>query len=442
MRRLAHHHLSGIITLVLVLMAVFLAQASRASGPSKWSFSGYLVYDAKAKVAWYAEPTTGYRYAVTTTSAWKKIASRVASPLADDDFAAIPVAGTTEEGNIALRQRWSGRIIATATTPGAYWYVIPSTKQKVSVDASNAVVSLAKTSGKSYSSTFASLWPKDPGVQSGSTAVRTSRGTFTVKYVKVNRVNPDYRFMTDNISPGLGMCMWGSCGCSGSCPKNYSSYCPKCTTQAFSRYVQNRRAVAAINGTYFRTPPYYTTELYSSLYAVQNSFAPSQHFYRNPWDVQAEVTIVDTSNRVFFHVTNPQCPYEIVDDYKSDYTTCLKDSFRPISIAAGGTGTIQALFGTDSLLVLRGKNVASTYHLDAKQKTAKSSRGFFGQRGNTLYFAVVYGATIPDAGMVAAAMKLDYAANLDGGGSSALYANGKYLVGPGRSIPNALLITK
>jgi len=35
-----------------------------------------------------------------------------------------------------------------------------------------------------------------------------------------------------------------------------------------------------------------------------------------------------------------------------------------------------------------------------------------------------------------------YALNLDGGGSSALYLNGSYIVGPGRSLPNAVILVK
>ncbi|MBI4090347.1 MAG: phosphodiester glycosidase family protein, partial [Candidatus Kerfeldbacteria bacterium] len=38
------------------------------------------------------------------------------------------------------------------------------------------------------------------------------------------------------------------------------------------------------------------------------------------------------------------------------------------------------------------------------------------------------------------ALKMDYAMNLDGGGSSALWYRGSYKVGPGRNVPNALVM--
>lgn len=37
------------------------------------------------------------------------------------------------------------------------------------------------------------------------------------------------------------------------------------------------------------------------------------------------------------------------------------------------------------------------------------------------------------------ALGVDYAMNLDGGGSTALYSNGAYNVGPGRLLPNAIV---
>ena len=36
-------------------------------------------------------------------------------------------------------------------------------------------------------------------------------------------------------------------------------------------------------------------------------------------------------------------------------------------------------------------------------------------------------------------MKMDYALNLDGGSSAALFYNDEYMEGPGRNIPNVLM---
>ena len=72
----------------------------------------------------------------------------------------------------------------------------------------------------------------------------------------------------------------------------------------------------------------------------------------------------------------------------------------------------------------------------------KGPRGFIGVKGNTLYIGVVHGADLGDAAGVLATLGLDTAMNLDGGGSSALYYNGKYVVGPGRNLPNAIILAR
>jgi hypothetical protein len=38
------------------------------------------------------------------------------------------------------------------------------------------------------------------------------------------------------------------------------------------------------------------------------------------------------------------------------------------------------------------------------------------------------------------AMQLDFALNLDGGSSGGLYNDGSYVVGPGRNVPNAIVV--
>ncbi|MEK7130593.1 MAG: phosphodiester glycosidase family protein, partial [Patescibacteria group bacterium] len=40
------------------------------------------------------------------------------------------------------------------------------------------------------------------------------------------------------------------------------------------------------------------------------------------------------------------------------------------------------------------------------------------------------------------AMNMKHAIGVDGGGSSAMYYNGQYKVGPGRSIPNAIVVVE
>ncbi len=78
--------------------------------------------------------------------------------------------------------------------------------------------------------------------------------------------------------------------------------------------------------------------------------------------------------------------------------------------------------------------------LDDKQKTTKSIQGSIAIAGNNLYLIHIFNATVPEAAAAINELKVDNAILLDGGGSAAMIYNGKYVTGPGRNIPNAILI--
>lgn len=99
--------------------------------------------------------------------------------------------------------------------------------------------------------------------------------------------------------------------------------------------------------------------------------------------------------------------------------------------------------GVDSVLanypqLLAGGNVIFGGSSDPKQGS-KGNRSFVGTNGgSTVYIGVVSNATVAEVAHVLKAMGLQYALNLDSGGSTALWSGG-YKFGPGRGIPNALL---
>jgi len=60
-------------------------------------------------------------------------------------------------------------------------------------------------------------------------------------------------------------------------------------------------------------------------------------------------------------------------------------------------------------------------------------------KGTVVYAVIARGATVPDLASVMEALGVTTALNLDGGGSSALFWNGAYKVGPGRLLPTAII---
>lgn len=67
------------------------------------------------------------------------------------------------------------------------------------------------------------------------------------------------------------------------------------------------------------------------------------------------------------------------------------------------------------------------------------NKGFIGVKGGKVYIGHIRNATYVQAAKVLETLGLDQALNLDGGGSSALYMGG-YKVGPGRNLPNAIIL--
>lgn len=70
---------------------------------------------------------------------------------------------------------------------------------------------------------------------------------------------------------------------------------------------------------------------------------------------------------------------------------------------------------------------------------AKASRGGIGFNDSKYFLVIANGASVPDLGHIFKILGATHALNLDGGGTSALYYNGEYKVGPGRLLPNAIV---
>ncbi len=92
-------------------------------------------------------------------------------------------------------------------------------------------------------------------------------------------------------------------------------------------------------------------------------------------------------------------------------------------------------------MLMQGSNYAvNEAILDDKQRSVKSNRGAIALEGDMLYLCITQGATVPDSGKVYQTLGADYAINIDGGGSSALWVQGSYKYGPGRQIPTAIIL--
>lgn len=219
-------------------------------------------------------------------------------------------------------------------------------------------------------------------------SVQTDSGNFSV-YIVAADLNST-RVIVDTASAS---------DCSNNCP-----------TLALSDYVSRSGAFAGINGTFFCPLEY-----------------PSCAGKTGSFDL-----LVMNKNKVYFNSSN------------NVYST------NPAVIFYGNNARFvtQALqwgrdTGVDSVLsnfplLVSGGNIVYTDGGDAKF-AQRGPRGFVAAKGNTVYIGDVLNATMGESSKVLKALGVDNAMNLDEGGSTALWANGGYKLGPGRNIPNALL---
>jgi hypothetical protein len=143
------------------------------------------------------------------------------------------------------------------------------------------------------------------------------------------------------------------------------------------------------------------------------------------------IVVFDTSNLPYFY-------HSTKDNFKS--LQDVKNLIATDGPPRGGSGVLRSAISNGPALVENHIDVVDPSKLDNKQATVHSYRGALGWKGDTIYLMIVRGATVIDSGQVMAQLGMDYAMNLDGGGSTALYNAGRYLLGPGRSLPNAIVI--
>lgn len=182
-----------------------------------------------------------------------------------------------------------------------------------------------------------------------------------------------------------------------------------CPVLPLGTYVSRSGAIAGVNGSYFCPASYPTCA------GKTNSFD----------------TLLMNKHKVYFNVDNnlhSVVPLAVFSGTSVQYMQ---------SQSWGKSTAIDGAIANQPLL-LSGGNVVFGGDGDPK-KGSKSYRGFLGNTGSTVYIGIVHNATVAEAAWVLKALGVQYALNLDGGGSAALWSGG-YKIGPGRNIPNAVLL--
>jgi hypothetical protein len=239
--------------------------------------------------------------------------------------------------------------------------------------------------------------PPGPAVYSptgGSTIdVPTARGTFTTRLIKERLADVTVRTVTANTAD-----------CFDACP-----------VKPLAQYVAENGAYAGIHGTYLCPPDYSgcAGKVNSYEYAVYNSVLGR---WLNP-----RAFVNPTNALVTFNRKTPTY-YRHIKTFDSSSSVTAAISNFPI--------------------LLQGGTVIDTEAEQTDAQRQKGAKGSIGTDGNYIYLAIVANATVTESALVLQALGVKDAMNLDGGGTSAMWIGGQYLMGPGRLLPNAVLLMK
>ncbi|HCM37588.1 MAG: hypothetical protein UV61_C0002G0140 [Candidatus Gottesmanbacteria bacterium GW2011_GWB1_43_11] len=226
-------------------------------------------------------------------------------------------------------------------------------------------------------------------------SVKTDRGQFTLTCYGANKNS--IRVVTDSASES---------DCSDNCP-----------IMSVGEYATRNGAVAAMNGMYF------CPQDYSWCSSKKNTF--DTLFFNSRLK-----RYFNSDNNVYSTI-----PFLVIESGGNP-------RFVPRSLEWGRDTGIQAGIAGNPLMVQNGQFIINESSLDEKQRTARIGTSAFAQKGDTLYLCIVGGASILDSASVFTTLGADNALNLDGGGSAALWVNGAYVYGPGRSIPNSIMFVR
>ncbi|KKU45474.1 MAG: Copper amine oxidase domain protein [Microgenomates group bacterium GW2011_GWC2_46_7] len=182
-----------------------------------------------------------------------------------------------------------------------------------------------------------------------------------------------------------------------------------CEARTLSEHIAKSGGFAGINGSYFCPPDY------AQCQGKTNSF---------------DTLAVNGRNKLVFNRDNNV--YSTIP-LVAAYNTSL--SFYDQSVQWGVDTSGGGAIANFPRLLRDGVEATS-------EENGKGTRGFVGMKDGAIVIGHIFAASYADAAATLRALGLQNALNLDGGGSSALWFEGSYKVGPGRVLPTAIVLVR
>jgi len=185
-----------------------------------------------------------------------------------------------------------------------------------------------------------------------------------------------------------------------------------CPVLSLSEYISRNGAFAGVNGSYFCPATY-----------------PQCADKKNAFD-----TLLMNKNKRYFNSDNNVYSVNPAVIFSGNSARFVQKTLE-----WGRDAGVDAVISNYPLLVYSN---AIVFEGDSDAKhNSKGGRSFVGVTGSTVYIGVVHNATVLESAKTLYVLGIHNAMNLDDGGSTALWYSG-YKVGPGRNLPNALLLVR
>lgn len=203
---------------------------------------------------------------------------------------------------------------------------------------------------------------------------------------------------------------------------NASDCLADCPAKTLKQHIEEAGAIAGVNGSYFCPPDY------GACSTRINSYDPP--FFHSGLDLMLNEEKIKFHNRPMVGATSSgDVVYFHRPDAFGNSVAAFEETYQT---------TLTAGFGSWPSLIEEGVNVFANEPFEAPWAN-KGRRGAFGWNENEFIVVITDSATMANSARVMETFGVTYAVNIDGGGSSALYAEGGYKIGPGRLLPNAIL---
>lgn len=387
--------------------------------------AGTLAQDLSGKIllnveglgeAWYVNPTDLKRYYLGRPTDAFRIMRELGLGINEVDFQKIAQEGMPVAGDIAAAKRLSGRIILQVERNGEAWYVNPTDLKKYYLGRPADAFNIMRRLGLGITKNNLARVHKPGTAESIDQyssyeleTINTASGNYKIDIVTIDLRNSKLKIITDTAN--AGNCKTG------------------CLAKELLDFSKSDKLFAAINGTYFCTSGscsynYYFYPVFNSQLKTLINDDQLKYWTTGP------VMVFDENNKFYYFKDSRE--FKSVKDFENTYNT-----------------KIQAAIGNKPRLIENKMNLLIEWDIDDKQRKTKALRNAIAYKENPdnpgrgfLYLVVARNATVPELADIMKAMNVDYALNLDGGYSSALFYNGEYMVGPGRNIPNAILFAE